>query len=63
MKDPLDKIFMGKTQSKWFNKGRNQVLRELEFWLKQNKYPLNNPIRKLVKSKLDALVSGDEHEK
>ena len=47
--DPLNKIFMGKTQSKWFNKGRKQILKELEFWLKQNKYPSNNPIRKWVR--------------
>lgn len=60
MKDPLDKIFMGKTKSKWFTRGRKSVLRELEWWLRDNKYPINNPIRKLVKMKLDAnCVEGE----
>ena len=55
MKDPLDKIFMGKIQSKWFNKGRRQVLKEIQFYLKENKYPVNSPIRKMITDKLFAL--------
>jgi len=59
IKDPLDKLFLGKTQSKWSSVGRNQVLKELEHWLKMNKYPKNNPIRKWVSSQFVQIANHE----
>ncbi len=52
MSDPLDKIFLGKTQTKWFGKGKIQAYNEIITWLNKNKYPSRHFLRMFVEEKV-----------